>query len=269
MATFVSGAPKVWVVGATLPQADPIREYLAHRGETWNIAIPDDERIDGDPTVVAEAAGRVCYQSWANRRKRSRAEYLRESVIAHGHGSVLEHVWFNCLVADLPRSTQLELVRHGEGTGFSFESQRFTDRHLRFVVPPLLRENMSGWTCFAAHCEEAEAVYHDIVGEVEHQIRTLGLWGDDATLRRKRAKESARAVLPNCVGSDGMVSVNARAARHIIALRSDEHADASIREFAVALFDALAPWAGAFFADAERVPVAFGPDAIRFAHGKV
>jgi thymidylate synthase (FAD) len=235
-----------------------IRRYLDHRGVKWITENPKD-----DPLAIVEMAGRVCYHSWRNPQGRTRQEYIAEQIIGHEHGSVLEHVWFNMLVADLPRSSQLELVRHGEGTGFSFESQRFTDAHLRFVVPPRLREDDDAIALFTSAANLAQDYYTALQA-------LSGSDSDEGTLARKRIKEAARAVLPNAAGSDGMVSMNGRAARHIINLRSNEHADLSIREFAWEVYQAISDVAPALFADATvNYGASDGIPSVSFEHPKV
>ena len=256
---YVDTPPMVFVVGITAPFFVGFRDYLNYRGVGWNRSDP----ITETPEAVVEAAGRVCYQSWNNPGGKSREEYIQQSIIEHEHGSVLEHMWFNCLVADLPRSSQLELVRHGDGTAFSFESTRFTDKHLRFVIPPKIRradpEVIRTWQ---EGIEEAVSRYDFVVSMIPDD-------GEEGTLKRKRAKEAARSLLPNAQGSDGMFSVNARAARHIINLRTNEHADLSIREFAYALYQALKPWAPAVFADAIESTDAQGIPTVTFKVPKV
>lgn len=255
--TFVAEPPRVFVVGHTAPDWDAFDAYLAYRGAAWNTPLPDRQWT----TAIAEAAGRVCYQSWHNPKRSSHEEYLQTSIVEHKHGSVLEHVWLNFLVADLPRSVQLELVRHGEGTAFSFESQRFTDTNLRFVIPPLIRHDPLLVMHFKDVCEGVASSYHAQLELIAAQELTDGLGG---TMRRKRAKEAARALLPNACGSDGMVSINARALRHIIELRSSEHADASMREFAAALYTAARPRLEAILADATAVMTGT-PEALEVA----
>ena len=55
----------------------------------------------------------------------------------------------------------------------------------------------------------------------------------NATLRRKQARQAARAVLPNATETRIVVTGNYRAWRHFIAMRASEHADVEIRELAV------------------------------------
>lgn len=256
--SFVDHAPKIYVAGVTTPYGG-IEDYLENIETEWR-RMGDFEVWDTEEVI--EVAGRVCYASWHNPADKTRHQYIRSSIIEHGHGSVLEHVWLNLLVQDLPRSTQLELVRHGEGTAFSFESTRFTDKRLRFVIPPRMRQDEALINVFRMHCQSAAESYVLLRDglSVDHE---------DGTLKRKRSKEMARSILPNCLGSDGLVSLNARALRWIVQSRSDAHADLSIREFAYALFQAAKPFLPSVLSDAIETPHADGIPVISFAAAKV
>jgi len=50
----------------------------------------------------------------------------------------------------------------------------------------------------------------------------------DATLRRKQARQAARAILPNATETRIVVTGNYRAWRHFVAMRATEHADVAI-----------------------------------------
>jgi len=234
---FVRRPPLVVLAGMTKP-VGAFEYYLRYRGITWETDKPLDET-----DALLEAAGRVCYQSWDNPAKRTRDVYLSKQIIGNGHHSVLEHVWFNFIVADVPRSTQLELVRHRVGTAYSWESTRFTSKFLRFIVPPRIRNDIAAVEAFKAACLSAVSTYFYLVDRARRET-------DQGTLKRKRALEAARSVLPNALGSDGMVSVNVRALRHIVSLRSDEAADLSIREFVQELFSVAANALPPVFVDA-------------------
>src|SRR5690606_23598009 len=81
-----------------------------------------------DPTSVIEFGGRISYESWGNAHRRTRAEYIQDQIINKKHGSVLEHLFYNLIVADVPRSVQMETIRHRAGTSYSWTSQRYVDK---------------------------------------------------------------------------------------------------------------------------------------------
>ena len=71
----------------------------------------------------------------------------------------------------------------------------------------------------------------------------------NATLRRKQARQAARAVLPNATETRIVVTGNYRAWRHFVAMRASEHADVEIRELAIACLRELQRVAGNVFGD--------------------
>jgi hypothetical protein len=141
-------------------------------------------------------------------------------------------VVYNLMCADVPRGVQLELVRHRVGVAYSWESTRFTDRFLRFVVPLPYRDDPEALVEYRAACEAAAAAY------LRLKARALAR-GAEGTLARKRAMEAARDVLGSGLGSDGLFTVNAREARYVIGKRTAEAAAQGIRELAHAVYEAV------------------------------
>jgi thymidylate synthase (FAD) len=76
---------------------------------------------------------------------------------------------------------------------------------------------------------------------------------DDKTLRRKRAREAARSVLPNAAETKIFVTANARALRNFLELRGSRHADAEIRKVALEILRVLQAEAPHIFHDYEVV----------------
>ena len=70
-----------------------------------------------------------------------------------------------------------------------------------------------------------------------------------ATLRRKRARQTARSLLPNCAETKIVVTGNARAWRHFLELRGSPSAETEIRILALKLLDVLRQEAPHLFAD--------------------
>ena len=82
----------------------------------------------------------------------------------------------------------------------------------------------------------------------------------NAVLRRKQARQAARAVLPNATETRIVVTGNYRAWRHFIAMRASEHADVEIRRLAIECLRRLADVAPAVFADFEVSTLADGTE---------
>jgi thymidylate synthase (FAD) len=72
---------------------------------------------------------------------------------------------------------------------------------------------------------------------------------ENATSRRKQARQAARAILPNATETRIVVTGNYRAWRHFVQLRATEQADLEIREIAVEVLRQLQGLAPNVFAD--------------------
>lgn len=182
----------------------------------------EDESSSAD--VLAEFAGRGCYDAWAraNAATRANGDYLA-NIIEQGHTSVFGHAAASFYVTGVSRSLTHELVRH-RFLVFSQRSQRFVDEsNCDFVCPPLL-----------------DVVEHDDIRAVlersalrsrkEYQLIAEALI--ERGVPRKQAREAARAALPECTETRLLVSGNVRAWRDFVKLRDADGADAEIHEFA-------------------------------------
>ena len=76
--------------------------------------------------------------------------------------------------------------------------------------------------------EASVRAYTELLEGLERRFADL----DNATLRRKQARQAARAVLPNATETRIVVTGNYRAWRHFIAMRATEAADVEIRVMA-------------------------------------
>lgn len=214
-------------------------------------------RFEGEGTPIeqlSEYAGRVCYMSQNNASGRSTAAYLTH-ILELGHGSVLEHGMFSYLLEGVSRALTHELIRHRVGTAVSQLSQRFVDESdTAFVCPPEIAKYPKIRARWEAACEHALTQYTALCHNLHEQADGDGL---PATLRRKRIREAARAVLPNCTETKLVWSCNLRELRHILLLRGSTHADLEIQQLAKALLAVTRQLAPHALADLVE-----GPDGI-------
>ena len=77
-------------------------------------------------------------------------------------------------------------------------------------------------------------------------------------LRRKKARQAARSVLPNATETKIFVTANARALRHFIEMRGSRHAEDEIRKVAVAVLRILQNEAPNLFGDYKLEPLPDG-----------
>lgn len=183
---------------------------------------PSGGEASTDADALAEAAGRLCYRSFdrPNPATATNSGYLA-NIIDHRHFSVMEHASVTFLVRDVSRSLLAELTRHRHLSP-SVVSQRYVDYSDTVpVIPPALRES-------AQEVMNLRDVYGFLVSQYELIYARLRRQG----LPKKKAREAARAVLPNMAPVDLVVSGNLRAWREVIQKRDAEGADAEIQELA-------------------------------------
>ena len=209
--------------------------------------VPWNTDAAGGPALV-EFAGRACYQSWSkpNPRTATNAAYVRH-IIDVGHFSVLEHASVSFYITGISRSCTHELIRHRHFS-YSQLSQRFVPEHdSQVVVPPGMEDDPELQDIFKAAADASRATYTELLTRLEAKFADQ----PNAVLRRKQARQAARAVLPNATEARIVVTGNYRAWRHFIAMRASEHADIEIRQLAIECLRQLIDLAPAVFSDFE------------------
>jgi thymidylate synthase (FAD) len=233
-----------------------------------------DSDIAGE--VVAEFAGRMCYLSFGEDAGlegghksipgRTTNEAYLGNILHVKHGSVLEHAVWTLLIEGVSRSLTHELIRHRAGFGFSQLSQRYVDEsNIGFVLPPEIEEGTRAYEVWVQGCEQALEGYRALLDEMSTQV------GDDgpATMRKKRARQVARALLPNCAETKIVVTGNARAWRHVMEMRGSGSADVEIRRLVNYVLRILHQESAHIFGDMHTAPHADGTQTIETPHSKV
>ncbi len=252
--------PQVYLVGRQSIDEGELSRFLDEEGvSTWKT----DTEVAGQKLV--EVAGRLCYKSYARPRPGGNATYIGH-ILEVGHGSVLEHAVFNFILTGVSRSFTHELIRHRAGWGYSQLSQRFVDETTcAFVEPDPIAdvpELHQIWLEAVAHSQIAyKALADGLAAKFSHI--------EDRTLRRKKAREAARSVLPNATETQIFVTANARALRHFIEMRGDASADAEIRKVALALLRILRVESPALFGDYVIADLPEGGQAASTTYSKV
>jgi thymidylate synthase (FAD) len=214
-------------------------EFLPPKDVPWSTDVSGGQ-------ALAEFAGRACYQSWGkpNPATATNAGYLAH-IIDVGHFSVLEHGSATFYITGVSRSFTHELVRHRH-LSYSQLSQRFVPSgDAAVVIPDVIADD-----------EELSEMFHDASATISvaydrilRQLETKYADHPDATLRRKLARQAARAILPNATETKIVVTGNYRAWRHFIAMRASIHADVEIREIALLILGKLRQEAPSIFSD--------------------
>jgi len=181
-----------------------------------------------------ELAGRVCYKS-EDRIKEGSAERFVRNIIKSGHESVIEHFFFSVkFICD--RGVTHEIVRHRLAS-YSQESTRYCNyskdgfgNEITVIEPSYLDKESRSYHMWARACEIAEKHY---------------FW----MLECGRTPQEARAVLPNSLKTEIIMTANLREWRHFLKMRTSKQAHPQIRELAIPLLLELQEILPAIFDD--------------------
>ncbi|MEO6811337.1 MAG: FAD-dependent thymidylate synthase [Isosphaeraceae bacterium] len=259
-ATTILREPKVYLVGRQSVDDEALSQFLAdHEVSRWST----DTEEAGEKLI--EVAGRLCYLSFAKPRPGGNKAYLGH-ILEVGHGSVLEHAVFNLIITGVSRSFTHELVRHRAGFGFSQLSQRFVDEsECSFVEPDPIADDPELHRIWLEAIQASQRAYLALADGLAAKFASI----EDKTLRRKKAREAARSVLPNATETKIFVTANARALRHFIEMRGDAAADAEIRKVALTVLKLLQAESPNLFGDYQLIDLPEGGQATTTPHRKV
>lgn len=179
---------------------------------------------------------------------RSTRAYIA-NLIEKGHESVLEHANWSLIVDDVSRGFTHQLVRHRVGVAFSQLSQQYVDQaDERFFSLPLASESEELSTAIAEAFQSAKRTYVALGDKlsvfVDRRYPTL-----PAKEKQRLVRTLARSILPNGTSTVVAMTVNARAARHVLSVRGSVEGDLEMREFSALLFTIMQAEAPSVVAD--------------------
>lgn len=171
-----------------------------------------------------EECGRVCYKS-ENSITEGSAEKFLKGIISRGHEAVLEHCSFTVkFICD--RGVSHEIVRHRlaaycqESTRYCNYSKDKYNNEITVIEPCYLTQGTETYARWEKACIEAESAYFDL-------------------LNAGCSPQEARAVLPNSLKTELVMTADIREWRHFLRLRCSKAAHPQIREVATQLLEAL------------------------------
>ena len=250
--------PQVFLIARQQLDETAIDQFLTEEGMTW------DSDASSAAEKVVEVGGRVCYMSFGKGRKTNH-EYI-DNILEAKHGSVIEHATWTFLFTGVSRSLTHELIRHRAGFSFSQLSQRYVDESTAdFVEPAAIAANPEAHALFEQTIAAAQDAYVALVELLDKQFVDV----PTKTLRRKMARQAARAVLPNATETKIVVTANARSWRHFIEMRASPYSEPEIRRLAIKILRVLQQEAPNLFGDYDIVTAEDGSEVAVTAHTKV
>lgn len=187
-----------------------------------NLVKPSCKIIFSTPNPIQfiERCGRICYKS-EDKITDDSADRFVEKLIKSGHHSVLEHVIISChIICD--RGVSHELVRHRLAS-FSQESTRYCNYkdEMTFVIPPWFELTKQD-TFYLSNTTADASDWGLPLAQAANSYEKL--------LTAGQTPQQARAVLPNSLKTELIMTTNLREWRHIYQLRSSKAAHPQMRE---------------------------------------
>lgn len=174
--------------------------------------------IFGDDVTPAEAAWYSTAKEVTEAR-RQRVPAMLEMLASENHSVPYEHTLISFRITS-EIATHIHILKHRIGVSVSSQSQRYMElREDLYYVPEDWPEAMIG--AYRNVIDAAFKLYHQTIETLE-----------DAGMDRKRAKESARFVLPYATQIRYRVTFNLLSFVHFQKLRNSEHAQKEIRDIA-------------------------------------
>ena len=239
--------PEVFLVAEPKLDWSEVRRYLKAVGEealVWADRVEKSDLSDGEALV--EFGGRECYRSWTEglnanvTRVRTNSHDYLGNILSSKHGSVIEHANYSFVFHNVSRVFTHELVRHRAGAAYSQESMRFVRLDdIPFWFPEWARGDRE-------LMERSVELLHRMEAHQQWMAEHFGLDDDGVPFSEKKAKTSfMRRFAPDGVATSILVTLNIRALRHIIYMRTALGAEEEIR----IVFDEVASICAAKFPD--------------------
>lgn len=203
----LSPDPSVYLISHSQPGPD----YLLFLEEQASNYSPDASFAD----ALCELSGRVCYDSFANRRPGGNSAYLQRIKEA-GHGEVIEHSVFTFFLDSISRSCLGQLTRYRAGFSFCVRSSRFCNE----ASSPFLFPSTSLSTTLLDQLLDHERQTRLLYSKIQDEL---------ATSPTKIKNQAARYILPQGTATSLVMTCNARSLRHALEQRCSLHADYEIR----------------------------------------
>jgi thymidylate synthase (FAD) len=147
------------------------------------------------------------------------APFLKRAILLTGHESVLEHVVYVFEVQGLSRACLQQLARHRH-ISLSVKSTRWAlEKHGDYYTPPAFGDDFIGKEDFKADAESA-------IRNAREMMRSYG-------------NDVAKYLLPECITTDLILTVNLRELRHVYRLRTGRTAMLEFQHLAKALVACL------------------------------
>lgn len=229
----------VRTLAQTVVNREAVREWLNEMGAD-EFEIPSEEAVS-DPALLVALAAKQCYMAFqpglnpnVTKVRKDMVDYL-DNVLSQRHGSVLEHAVFTFGINGCSRVFTGEMNRHRAGVGISERSMRYIRyTNIKFWMPECFRpESVDSKDILEKKRLSRERLTAQFKSQEEMMSFFADIWKEElseiSTFHAKKILTSAfRRGIGMGVATGGVWTLNIRALRHVIALRTDAGAEEEI-----------------------------------------
>jgi len=183
--------------------------------------------VTKDSIDLIYASARQCYSKLSaseitkNRVPLYKKENFIKKVVSSGHESITEHAKFTFSVEGISRVTTHQLVRHRLAS-YSQQSQRYVGfDDIPYIIPPVIKNNKKAQRYFLDTMKQVENAYKELIKIFESEAKN-----------RETKNQDVRYILPSCVETKIVISMNCRELLHFFRLRCCARAQWEIRNLA-------------------------------------
>lgn len=268
--------PKVYLLGQTTMNDEGVLRFLqeSKQMDFWDDVLTARKEGISDMEILCSLYAKLCYRSLvvgknANVQKVRSVRANIQGAFDSGHGSVFEAGLLNFVVDDCSRVFTHEIVRHRAGTHFSQTSGRYCRiEDLRIVWDPILDPVKDIFNQALMHIEDAVylaecrlglrkpsekwpgAAAESWLASKESSLKGYQIvkgwedarWVPDDSFnfdKRKKLTSAIRRIAPNGQENEMGVSLNLRALRHTMLLRTAKFAEWEIRYVFAEIYNQL------------------------------
>lgn len=226
-------------IAETKVNREAVRRWLDKIGAT-EFEIPPLEQI-ADPALLVALAAKQCYMSFqpglnpnVTKIRKDMVDYL-DNVLKQKHGSVLQHAVYTFAIEGCSRVFTGEMNRHSAGVAISERSMRYIRYEtIKFWMPECFREEEGDSLTIITKKRQSRNLLERAFEQDELMMAEFNaIWYDElspeSTFHAKKTLTSAfRRGIGMGIATGGMWTLNIRALRHVIALRTDPGAEEEI-----------------------------------------
>lgn len=232
---------RVFRIGETKVNKEAVQAWLADMGADEFLGELDSHfEAVSEPALLVAMAAKQCYMAFQpslnpnlTKVRKDMVDYL-DNVLKQKHGSVLEHSVFNYAINGCSRVFTGEMNRHRAGVGISERSMRYVRyENVSFWMPECFRDAPGDDAGLLVKKKASrDLLTAQFAGQEAMMAEFAFIWSRELSGGNFHIKKVLTSAFRRGIGmgiaTGGVWSLNARALRHIIALRTDEGAEEEI-----------------------------------------